>query len=251
MIYSGLVSITFRKLKPKEIVALAAKAGVSGIEWGGDIHVPHGNTDRAREVFRMTTDAGLKIAAYGSYYHVGCEESEGIPFERLLDTAVELKAPVIRVWAGDRASQNADAAFWDKVVAESLRISELAMGSNTIISFEYHSNTLTDTGDSAQRLMRAIDRENVKCYWQPPVGLDIGQQIKGLKQIAPWLGNVHVFMWDAHRRLPLAKGIDCWKRYLEVIKAIEGDRFCMIEFVKDDDPDQFLKDAETLKEIIG
>lgn len=250
MINAGLVSVTFRKLSPQEIITLVARAGLNGIEWGGDIHVPHGNVDRAREVYRMTSDAGLQVAAYGSYYRVGCEEQDDIPFEKVLDTAIELKAPTIRVWAGNRGSQEADDAWWEKVVYETCRISEMVKDLGITISFEYHGNTLTDTGESALRLMKTVSRDNVSCYWQPPVGIDFGQQIIGLEQILPWLGNIHAFWWNAYERQPLADGITTWKKYMEVIRTIEGDRFCMIEFVKDDDPEQFMKDAEALKQIV-
>jgi 3-dehydroshikimate dehydratase len=250
MIHTGLVSITFRSLSPQEIVALVAKAGLRGIEWGGDIHVPHGNVQRAKEVYQMTSDAGLEISAYGSYYRVGCEEKEGILFERVLDTAIALKAPVIRVWAGDRGSREADEEWWAKVIDETYRIGALTKESGITISFEYHGNTLTDTGESAFRLMKAVGGEGITCYWQPPVGLEDEQRMTGLRQILPWLGNIHVFWWNIHERRPLAEGMEAWREYIELIGTAQGDRFCMLEFVKDDDPDQFLKDAASLKVIV-
>lgn len=246
---TGLVSITFRKLSPGEIIKLVAKAGLDGIEWGGDIHVPHGDIIRAKEVSKMTIDSGLKAAAYGSYYYVGCEEQQGIPFEKVLETALELKAPTIRVWAGNRGSAEADDAWWAKVIDETYRISKLAKNSGTTISFEYHGNTLTDTGEAALRLMKAVGGANTTCYWQPPCGLGFEQKTEGLKQILPWLGNIHVFWWNVYDRLPLADGSNIWKGYTEIIRTIVGCRYCMLEFVKNDDPDQFLKDAITLKEI--
>ena len=45
MIESGLVSITFRKLTVEKIIELVKEAGLQGIEWGGDVHVPHDNTE--------------------------------------------------------------------------------------------------------------------------------------------------------------------------------------------------------------
>ena len=51
MIHTGLVSVTFRKLEPAEIVDLVKQAGLQGIEWGGDIHVPHGDIQRAKRKF--------------------------------------------------------------------------------------------------------------------------------------------------------------------------------------------------------
>ena len=109
MISSGLVSITFRKLSPREIVDLVAKAQLDAIEWGGDVHVPHGDLSAAKDVHKMTNDAGLSLSSYGSYYRVGHDEP--VPFGEVLETAVELKAPTIRVWAGKKGSNDADEAY--------------------------------------------------------------------------------------------------------------------------------------------
>jgi hypothetical protein len=46
MIQTGLVSITFRQLSPPAIIDLVRQAGLEGIEWGGDVHVPHGDLGR-------------------------------------------------------------------------------------------------------------------------------------------------------------------------------------------------------------
>ena len=35
----GLCSVTFRKKSMEEIIKIAQNAGVSYIEWGGDVHV--------------------------------------------------------------------------------------------------------------------------------------------------------------------------------------------------------------------
>src|SRR4051812_49693737 len=101
---TGLVSVTFRALGPQQVVELVRQANLDAIEWGGDIHVPHGDTARAREVRTMTLDAGLAVAAYGSYYRAAVSDADGLPFARVLETAVALEAPTIRVWAGNKAS---------------------------------------------------------------------------------------------------------------------------------------------------
>jgi len=98
MIRPGLVSITFRSLSPKHIIDLAAEAGIEGIEWGSDVHVPHGNPALAKELAKMTKDAGLCTAAYGSYYRVGGEPVDMFP--RIVEAAVALETKIIRVWAG-------------------------------------------------------------------------------------------------------------------------------------------------------
>jgi len=82
MIFPGLVSITFRKLSPEQIIELVRKAGLSGIEWGGDIHVPHGDIARAKEVKSMTKEAGLRVAVYGSYYHLCKAKKKNCPSKK-------------------------------------------------------------------------------------------------------------------------------------------------------------------------
>jgi sugar phosphate isomerase/epimerase len=125
-IQSGLVSITFRKLTPRQVVESAAAAGVAGIEWGGDVHVPHGDLAKAADARRLTADAGMVVAAYGSYYRAGQSEKDGLPFERVLETARELGAPLIRVWAGHKGSADVDPVYRAGVIEDCLRIAELA-----------------------------------------------------------------------------------------------------------------------------
>ena len=250
MIYSGLVSITFRNLEPGAIIDLAAKARLDGIEWGGDIHVPPGRLDAAREIGDRTRDEGLKVAAYGSYYRVGSGTAGSGGFEDVLKTAAALKAPIIRVWAGSRASADTDEQLREAIVRESRTIARMAGDEGIAVAFEYHGNTLTDTGESAIRLLEDISHPNMGCYWQPPVFEDFDQRLSGLKGIMPWLRNIHVFCWLGSERLPLSEGREDWLKYLKAAAGAGGDRYAMLEFVKDDNPLQCLQDAEVLKQML-
>lgn len=232
----------------KQIVDITARAGLKAIEWGGDIHVSHGDLKAACEARQMTVDAGLVVASYGSYYRAG----EGEPaFETVLDTAIELGAPSVRVWAGARGSSEADKAYIKKIVEDTRRIGDLAESAGLSISYEFHSGTLTDTNQSALDLLKAVSHNAVKTYWQPAVGKRFKYRLAGLKSILPWLNNFHVFHWNntpADRR-PLAEGCVEWKRYLECISSTRRDHFALIEFVQDDDPQAFIRDAEVLKRL--
>ena len=255
MIRSGLVSITFRDLSPAEVIELVVQAGLEGIEWGGDIHVPHGDLERADEVGRMTEDAGLTVASYGSYYRVGVSEAGGLRFEEVLATAVALDAPTIRVWAGDRGSGEVNPGYRATVVRESRRIADLVKAAGLSVSFEYHSNTLTDTSASAVTLLEEINRDNVQTYWQPPVGASVDCCLEGLGRILRYLSNVHVFHWvrktDGIDRRPLSEGREVWARYLKAISKTNRDHYAMMEFVRGDSPESFLKDARTLGAWLG
>ncbi len=249
MIRDGLVSITFRQLTPRAIVALVARAGLAG----GDVHVPHGQVATAREVARMTQDAGLVVAAYGSYYRVGVSEADGLAFEQVLETAAALVAPTVRVWAGTHGSADADAGYRAAVTEDARRIAGLAQGAGISISFEYHRGTLADTNASAQRLLQEVAHPNVYTCWQPPVAEPPAYCLSGLDAIAPRLTNVHVFHWLAETptaavdRRPLAEGAGLWRQYLARVAATGRDHFALIEFVRGDEPEQLLVDAHALK----
>jgi len=249
MIHPGLVSVTFRKLAPAEIVALVKQAGLKGIEWGGDVHVPAGDLGRAREVRELTQENGLSVAAYGSYYRAGQSESAGMSFEQVLATAVELGAPTIRVWAGGAGSDATDDEARWKIIQDIRRISELAARSAVTVSTEFHGGTLTDTNESAGRLLVEVDHPNLLTLWQPHNGEETEECVRGLGELLPRVGNVHVFHWwpTAAERHPLAQGVRRWGDFLSLLKQGPGDRFALLEFVQGDEPGAFLRDAATLK----
>ncbi len=226
-------------------------AGLPAIEWGGDIHVPHGDKARAREVLAMTRDAGLIVASYGSYSSLGSRK--GPSFESVVETAAELAAPVIRVWAGEQGSAQADEAYWKIIVDDSRRIADMAKAAGMVTAFEFHNGTLTDTAASARRLLERCDHPAVKSYWQPSTSLDLEPNTAGLAEVLPWLVNLHVYHIgpDQQERLPLQRGAAAWGRFLATAAATGRDHYALLEFVQDDSPEAFLRDAATLKEWVA
>jgi 3-dehydroshikimate dehydratase len=252
MIRPGLVSITFRSLSPKHIIDLVVRAGLIGIEWGGDVHVPHGSPVLGRELGQMTRDAGLVSAAYGSYYRVGGEPPD--LFARVLDTAVALETKIIRVWAGRVGSAEADAATRRRITEDAIRISELTAKAGLTIACEWHGGTLTDTAESAAMLFADVDHPAFKTYWQPPQMMSVDDCLEDMNTAKPLLVGLHVFQWDVvtRERQPLAEGESAWRQYLAAAApAMPDQSFALLEFVKGDDPDQFLIDAQTLKQWLN
>lgn len=252
-IVPGLVSITFRQLRPAEIVRLVAQANLRSIEWGGDVHVPHGEVATAEQVRRMTADAGLVVSAYGSYYRLAGRPEQTPPFEAVLDCALALGARAIRVWAGTLASDKADGAHREAVAADLARIARLAGQHGVTVDLEYHGGTLTDTPESTAALLAAVPLANVRSYWQPRHGLSVEQHLVEIALLRPRLANVHVFHWwpDPGSRWPLEDGRDRWARYLSAVDPTDGNaRHASLEFVRGDDPQQFRADAATLRNLL-
>ncbi len=249
----GLVSITFRNLAPPELIDLVRSAELKAIEWGGDVHVPHGDTARAREVRQQTLDAGLAVAAYGSYYRLGVSEAQGLPFTQVLASAAELGAPTIRVWAGNKGAQETTAPERREIIADALRVADLAQEQNVGISLEYHANTLTDQRESVQELLKELAHPNIDFLWQTSNGEKVEACLERLADVLPRVRHAHVFHWwpNSANRFPLADGEADWLKYLKILSRPGKAMPCLLEFVRGDSPEQFLEDAATLRRLIA
>ena len=249
-IYPGLVSITFRKLTPTEyLFDLVAQAQLTGIEWGGDVHVPHGDIATAHAVRRQTVNAGLQVAAYGSYYRVSHEETG--PFDAVLAAAVALEAPAIRVWAGRQGTEAADDAYWAAVIEDSRRIADLAAVEGIKIAYEFHGNTLTDTNDSAHLLLERVDHPNVRSYWQPPRHSAVDYNLIWDRCCCPMAGQ-HSCLSMAEREWGAGSACKVGQADWSTIFGPNctggwGAICTLMEFVQNDEPAAFLRDAAILK----
>lgn len=248
MLKSGLVSITFRALGPSEIIALAVDGGLACIEWGGDVHVPHGDSARAQAVGAQTRSAGLQVISYGSYYRLG--HREPVDFPAVLETAIALQAPTIRVWAGRQGSDKADADYRARVIADAERITRMAADAGCEIALEYHRNTLTDSCEATLRLIEAVGAPTLQSYWQPIVDRSAADNLADLCRLLPHLLHVHVFHWAGRERLSLTAGREDWQAYLRAATGSGRSHGALLEFVANDQPAQFFEDARTLHNLI-
>lgn len=251
---TGLVTVTFRHLSPEEIIAAARGAGLSLLEWGGDVHVPPGANLRAREIARMTADAGLETICYGSYYRVGHEGEGGKPpFADVLSAAAALGAPSIRVWAGARGSDAADDEYFRRVVDDASRIAALAADRGVRVAFEFHGGTVNDTAAAASRLLGELPQENIASLWQPLPSLDAAARDESLRVVRPRLAHVHVFHWlpgDPVDRRPLAEGTDEWRGWFAAAARDGRVPDALLEFVQGDDPARLPAEADALRAIL-
>lgn len=250
--YPGLVSVSFRNQPAEVLIEEVAQAGLQGIEWGGDVHAPHGDTGLAERLYRDTRNAGLQVAAYGSYYRLG-ETGDNPELHAVLDSALALKAPTIRVWAGRRGSKDADPAYREQVIEDARRLCGLAHVHGVRICLEYHGGTLTDDIASAVSLLRDLDEPNLDTLWQPPNGQSDEHCMESLHSVLDRVSNVHVFHWGNNgfkERLTLAQGAERWRRFFEPIQDLAGTRWALLEFFKNDTLQQFREDARTLKTLL-
>lgn len=253
MILPGIASVTFRDKRPEEIIKLAQQAGLSGIEWGGDIHVPTGDLQQAARISSLTRASGLQVSAYGSYYTVGKSSNEGLRFKDVLDTAKALGAPTIRIWAGERSSRDSTRFYYRKVLDETRAIADEAGRQGIRLAFEFHDDTLNDNYEACCELLTDLAHPQVKTYWQPLHGAGPLVNGTGIDMILSWIVGVHVFHWwpEVEVRLPLQDGADHWTEYIRKLSVVSTLLPCNLEFVRGDFPAQFLEDARALLALVA
>ena len=244
----ALTSVTFRSLGVDQVIALAKEAGLDGIEWGGDIHVPMGDLSAARIAGEKTSAAGLSVLSYGSYFTLGADGHGTEYFQTVLETAAVLGAPVVRIWARKTPSAECAEDLFLTDVSALKEYAAMARDHGIRIGIEFHNGTYNDTAESSLRLLNAVGAPNLRTYWQPIHPYE--RNLKDIKKLALHIENVHVYNWiygERTVRKMLFENAGDWKEYIALI----GTRPYVLEFAKDDLSKNFLQDAKTLHELVG
>lgn len=262
---SGMCSITMRQLGTDDVIALAVRARLAGIEWGADGHVPPGETAVAEAVARRCADAGVAVTSYGTYLGMAPFDDPDSPPDELaaaLDSAEALGAPLVRAWTAFGTESDAPEADRTKVIAATQAITEAAASRGLGVALEFHPGTLTHTAAGARIVLAAVNgvvagdgaHPALRTHWQPDPALSAADALDELRAVAGSLAYLHVFAWGPGgmaERHPLADGAELWRPALAIAAEappLPGDppRYCLLEYVADDDPEQLVRDAATL-----
>lgn len=253
---AGLCSITYRQLRPAEIVELAVAAGIEGIEWGGDIHVPAGDVGAADDVAARCADARVAIPSYGSYLGIGASTTKEFLAEArtTLWTAQALGAPLVRMWTQLGVGPQASPSERLNVMRRVEQAARLTDEYDVDLALEFHPDTLTETAASARQLIEQVGHPRLRTHWQPDHRLGPDATIAEFDIVAPWLAHLHVYAWGAggyDDRLPLESGAPIWQPILTRAAALPmrdgGGRFALLEHIEADAPTHLRRDAATLR----
>jgi sugar phosphate isomerase/epimerase len=258
-IRSGLCSVTCRALTADEVVDLAVAAGVEAVEWGGDVHVPHGDLAAAERAAVRSVAAGLEVVSYGSYLFLDDHVREHV--DPVLDTALVLGAPGVRVWCPFGTEPDAPDDERAMVTRAAALVAAAADERGLHLTLEFHAGTLTATAASTRRLLDDVGSPVLFTAWQPPYWSprDEVDEAGDLAVLAPNLSHVHVYDWDADlTRHPLERTRHRWTERLrnaaasgDAAVAVGVPRAAMIEFVPNDDVDQLPGEVATLRACLA
>lgn len=250
MFESGLVSVSFRNLSPESIIEQTARAGLHCIEWGGDVHLPPADVERAQMVAERTQAAGLRVSSYGSYFRIGVTPVE--QFADLLATASALGAPLVRVWAYDRYLGEYSGKLWDSLVESARLIADMAAKAGIKVCLECHNHTLTEDYHGALRFLQSVGHPALRMYWQPNEHRTQTYNLEAARALADYTECIHVFHWDAQGHYPLSDGMSEWEAYLSVFREELPEKRLplLLEFMPDNSVESLPTEAVTLKRLI-
>lgn len=246
---TGLVSVSFRNLTVEEVIEATKKAGLDGIEWGGDVHVPHGDVEKAKYVAKLMEEADLETLSYGSYFWLCKTPME--EFQGVIDCALALGTKIIRVWGGTMSPDKMTAEYRAQVIAETKTISDMAAKHGLTVAYEFHADTITETLESALLAVKEVEKENMGLYWQPSIFKTTDENVYAIEQVLPYAHNLHVFVWDQdYKRYALEEGEEAWTKYINIAKTNPQIKAAMLEFIKENSIEQLCRDAAVLNRMV-
>jgi len=237
----GLVSVSFRQHAPEEILSAMQEAELTCIEWGSDVHCP---PEKAEEIALLQSRYGIQCCAYGTYFRLGETPLEELP--GYIAAAKTLGTDVLRLWCGDKNSQDYRSGEKQALFSACRKAAEIAEQGGVTLCMECHSNTYTNTKEAALALMQTVNSRHFRMYWQPDSYRTEAENMAYAKLLSPYTENIHVFNWKEDKKYPLRQAKDIWQTYLN---CFEQGKTLLLEFMPDDKIESLKGEAAALKEI--
>lgn len=205
----ALCTIAFRERLLEYSLDLAAEVGFQGVEiWGREPHISEEyDKNRVAAAERMVRERGLEVPVFGSYLRMGATNNDPVDLKAVLQMAVGLGAGIVRVWASDVGSDEADEALWERAVREAREAASRAAKMGLRLAVEMHGNTLCDTGASTRRFVEAVGEDSFGVNYQPSSRPRAETPLERLQLVQPWVMHVH-----AQNYAPIGTGLDRMER---------------------------------------
>ena len=242
----GLVSVSFRQLSALEIIKLMKAEGIALVEWGSDVHAPKDDIEKLGQIAELQKEYGIKCSSYGTYFRVGTTPIEEL--ESYIKAAKILGTDVLRIWCGNKDSEEYSEDEKQRLFDECRKLSVIAEQNGAVLCLECHGWTYTNRLSSALEIMEAVNSDSFKMYWQPNQLRSYEENLMYAEKIAKYTVNIHVFNWEVEDKFPLIEAKAEWRKYL---KKFGGSENLLLEFMPDGKPESLSTEYAALKEIVG
>ncbi len=242
----GLVSISFRKHSPEEIIHAVKQAGLECIEWGSDVHAPQSDLNTLEHIAALQKQYGISCSSYGTYFRLGVNSTDEL--YEYIKAAKTLGTDILRLWCGSKGSKEYTQSEKDELFEQCRQAAKAAESSGVTLCMECHNNTFTDERQAALELIESVNSPAFKMYWQPNQYKTVEDNLEYASLLAEHTRHIHVFNWSGDERYPLEESINIWQKYLNSFK---GKRALLLEFMPDDSIESLKGQANALRKIAG
>ena len=244
MFKTGVVSVSFRALSVDEVIKNTKEAGLLAIEWGSDVHAPYTDLERINYIAKAQAEAGLYCSSYGTYFKLGEHDTEEL--RGYIAAAKILGTNILRLWCGNKNYSDMTEEEHAHVISEAKKAAKIAEELGAVLCMECHNNSFTDTLEGALYLMKSVNSEAFRMFWQPAIKQSVEKNVEYASAIAPYTYNVHVFYYEDGVKHPLADGVPSWRKYLACFSGKEN---LLLEFMPDNRPEALAQEAKTLNAL--
>lgn len=240
----GLVSISFRKLSPRQIIDAVRENGLSVIEWGSDVHAPCSDKAAIDGIVRDMKESGVYCSSYGTYFRLGVTPISEL--EGHIAAAKALGTDILRIWCGNLGYSELTAEQKAHIQSEGRKAADVAKKHGVTLCLECHNGTYTDCVEGALEILGAVGSEHFQMYWQPNQFKSVESNIEYAKAVADRTKVIHVFNWEGKEKYPLSLATETWKKYLG---CFSKDVILLLEFMPGGELYELSAETAALKEI--
>ena len=246
MFKTGLVSVSFREHTPREILTAMKTVGLRHIEWGSDVHAPADNGKALAELAALQREFGITCCSYGTYFRIGQDSPQEII--RYIRAAAVLGTRTLRIWAGNRSSEDYTPEEKVQFIEECKQLAAIAGEQAVTLCLECHNGTMTDRADFALELMERVNSQHFRMYWQPNQFCSREVNLAYAEKLAGYTDTIHVFHWRENERFSLSSGMAVWRQYLQ---CFSGNEMLLLEFMPYNSLDSLAAETAALFRLSG
>ena len=236
----SVCTIAFRERLLEYSLDLASEVGFQGVEiWGREPHISEEyDKNRVMAAARMVRERGLRVTVFGSYLRLGATGADDdFALKDTLRIAAGLEAPVVRVWASDVSSADADESLWTRTIDEVGEAASCAAKMGVRLAVEMHGHTLCDTGASTRRLLEAVNSDSFGANYQVSSKQRDETDIERMELVLPWVMHMHAQNFaplqegsDRVERVALADGVVEYGPLFDLLRANGYEGAVSVEF---------------------
>lgn len=243
-----------RKLEAtlEAIIPLLAQAGYDAVEIWVDHWLTADEAARQR-ILQLLKDSHLRVAMLSSYYNFTTSDELAKASldhaEVILREARRLGSSGIRLFTGKTASRDATPEQWQRATSALQQLCDRSAGQPLQWCLETHSWNLMDSIEGTLKLLRLVERPNLKLIYQPSsFGL---QYMEALDALGPHIAHVHATNHSGRAVASLAQGELDWARIVAGLKQ-RGFAGCLsVEWFGPQPEEAVQREAAYLRQLIA